>query len=61
MNIFSISTGIGIAKGKLILLRTQQKQMEVNGSNHLNFLFNKLIENVEHIKFKNHIRKLKLY
>ena len=53
MKVFSISTGIGVAKGILISLRSQQKLPEVNGSDHLNMIFNKLIENVEQMKVKN--------
>ena len=51
--VFSISTGIGVAKGILISLRNQRKRPEVNGSNHLNMIFNELIENVEQMKVKN--------
>ena len=53
VKVFSISTGIGVAKGILISLRSQQKLPEVNGSDHLNMIFNKLIENVEQMKVKN--------
>ena len=53
VKVFSISTGIGVAKEILISLRSQQKLPEVTGSDHLNMIFNKLIENVEQMKVKN--------
>ena len=40
-------------KGILIPLRSQRKEPEVNGSDHLNMIFNELIENVEQMKVKN--------
>ena len=53
MKVLSVSTGIGVAKGILISLRSQRKRREVNGSDHLNMIFNELIENVEQMKVKN--------
>ena len=50
MKVFSKSIGIGVAKGILIPLRSQRKRPEVNESDHLNMIFNELIENVEQIK-----------
>ena len=53
MKVFSISTGIGMAKGILVSSRSQRKRPEVNGSDHLNMIFNELIKNVEQMKVKN--------
>ena len=53
VKVFSISTGIGVAKGILISLGSQRKRPEVNGSDHSNKIFNGLIENVEQMKVKN--------
>ena len=53
VKVFSISTGIGVAKGILISLRSQRKRPEVNLSDHLNMIFNELTENVEQMKVKN--------
>ena len=42
-----------MAKGILIPLKSQPKPPEVNESDHLNMIFNELIENVEQMKLKN--------
>ena len=42
-----------MAKGTLIPLKSQPKRPEVNESDHLNMIFNELIENVEQMKLKN--------
>ena len=53
MKVFSKSIRIGVAKGTLIPLKSQPKRPEVNESDHLNMIFNELIENVEQMKLKN--------